>query len=427
MRNRGLNILVIDDDLVDRMAICRHLSKTIFQVNIVEVGTAYQAKSYLSRESFDCVFLDFRLPDTDGLTLVKELRLSGNTLPIIVLTGQGDEQTAVELMKAGASDYLAKSKLSPDSLNRLIRHAMNAYRAEQRVRAAQEQLRQTNHLLKQQNEELESQRKQIERQNIRLQEANHYKSEFLATVSHELRTPLNSIMGFSQILKNQTKGSLNDYQLKMVNCVYTNGENLLDLVNDILDMSTLDANRLELSPHFFDLAVLIKELLVELQFLADEKNLEIRSSVCLHSNIVYSDRQRLKQILLNLLSNAIKFTDTGFVSLAVSTVAKNSIEIVVKDTGIGISQAQQATIFQPFRQGDQTIQRKYGGTGLGLAISHSLVTMMDGLITVDSELGQGSTFRLQIPRELSKSNAHQSNAEAPSQSAQRIRVESERF
>ena len=400
--NETLNVLVIDDDVTDRMAIRRYLAKTPLQATITEAENAQMAGQLLADEIFDCLFLDFRLPDTDGLSFIKQLRLEGNNLPIIVFTGQGDEQTAVELMKAGASDYLSKSRLSPDTLSSLIRHAMTVYRAEQRTRAAQEQLKQTNLLLRQQNQELEDQRQQIEQQNLQLLEANQHKAEFLATVSHELRTPLNSILGFSQILKSQTKGPLNDYQVKMADCIHTNGESLLHLVNDILDMSTIESNRLQLTPHFFDLKVLIQEVLSEMHLMVSQKELAIQSLINLEDGIVYNDRQRLKQILINLLSNAIKFTEQGTIDIEVNGLAKNSLEICVRDTGIGIADEQLSTIFQPFRQVDQSIIRKHAGTGLGLAITHSLVSMMQGWITVSSQIGQGSTFRIQIPRQISE-------------------------
>lgn len=395
-----LRILVIDDDEVDRLAIRRHLSKTSLQVDITEAENAATAKEYLSQANFNCIFLDFRLPDADGLTLVKQLRFEGYRLPIIVLTGQGDEQIAVELMKAGASDYSAKSRLSSESVASIIRNAMRVYRAEQIIQSAQEQLRRTNALLKQQNQELEDQRQQIEQQNLQLLEANRHKSEFLATVTHELRTPLNSIMGFSQILKSQTKGSLNNYQMEMVNRIFSNGESLLNLVNDILDMSTIEASRLDLAPFYFDLDVLFQELISELNLLADKKGLELKLITNLENKTVYNDRRRLKQILVNLISNAIKFTDQGYVQIKVNTLTRNSIEIIVKDTGIGISAEQLRYIFHPFRQGDQTTQRRYPGTGLGLAITHSLVSMMEGFIDVGSEPGVGTTFRVQIPREV---------------------------
>ncbi|MBE7383006.1 MAG: response regulator [Leptolyngbya sp. SIO1E4] len=399
-----LRILIVDDDEVDRMAIRRHLAKTHFTTEITEAGDADTALEYLTQEQYSCVFLDYRLPDTDGISLVKQLRLEGFLVPIIVLTGQGDEQIAVDLMKAGASDYLTKARLSHDTLASLIRSAIKVYRAEQRIRAAQEQLRQTNALLKQQNHELEDQRRQIEQQNLKLQEANQLKSEFLATVTHELRTPLNAIMGFSQILKSQSKGPLTPYQIEMVSRIFTNGESLLNLVNDILDMSVIEAHRLELLPNHFDLSHLVRITLAELKPLAEKKGLDIQVSINVENTEVYNDEYRLKQILVNLISNAIKFTDRGRVVICVTAPASNGIEIRIEDTGIGIEANQLDHIFKPFRQGDQTTTRRHSGTGLGLAITHSLVSMMAGIITVESQVGEGTTFQVQIPRSILKVN-----------------------
>ncbi|MEL6384155.1 MAG: ATP-binding protein [Cyanobacteria bacterium J06626_18] len=393
-----MKVLIVDDDEVDRLAIRRHLTKAAINAEVTEAKDAKTAQNHLGHQSFSCIFLDYRLPDIDGVSLVRQLRENGFSIPIIALTGQGDEQIAVELMKAGASDYLAKSRLSPDSLVRLIRTAMRVYEAEQRTQAAQQQLRQTNILLRQQNRELEEQRHQIQQQNLQLLESNRLKSEFLATVTHEIRTPLNAIMGFSQVLKSEAKGDLNDYQKNMVNRIFTNGENLLALVNDILDMSTIEADRLDLKASHFDLNVLIQATVAELKSLADKKNLDIQVAVNLKEPEVYNDEKRLKQVLINLLSNAIKFTDTGYIKVEVNAIALNSIEIIVEDTGIGIASDQLNRIFQPFRQGDQTTQRKYDGTGLGLAIVYSLVAMMEGIITVESQVGQGTTFKIHIPR-----------------------------
>ncbi|MEM9503898.1 MAG: ATP-binding protein, partial [Cyanobacteria bacterium P01_E01_bin.43] len=163
-----------------------------------------------------------------------------------------------------------------------------------------------------------------------------------------------------------------------------------------------ESNRLQLTPHFFDLKVLIQEVLSEMHWMVSQKELAIQALTNLEDGIVYNDRQRLKQILINLLSNAIKFTEQGTIDIEVNSLAKNSLEICVRDTGIGIADEQLSTIFQPFRQVDQSIIRKHAGTGLGLAITHSLVSMMQGWITVSSQIGQGSTFRIQIPRQISE-------------------------
>lgn len=395
-----LDILLVDDDAVDRMAICRALDRADLAVKVTEVNNAQEAIAHLNHSYYDCVFLDYRLPEQDGLSLIRQWRAEGVTIPLVVLTGQGDEQIAVDLMKAGASDYLVKTRVSPDRLALLLRNAMRVYEAEQREASALAQLQQTNILLTKQNEELEDQRRYIEDQNFKLIEAYRVKSEFLATMSHELRTPLNAILGFSQILDSQSKGPLTSHQAEMVKRIFTNGKNLLSLVNDILDLSKLEAQRLTLTPTSIDLHGLIESTLSDLRSLADGKALTLKSDLNLSDPMVINDEHRLRQVLINLVSNAIKFTDRGQVKISVIDKGPTHITVTVKDTGIGIAKEQLPHIFEAFRQVDQTIRRPRPGTGLGLAIVHSLVTVMGGAIAVTSQLGQGTTFTITLPRQI---------------------------
>ncbi|MEA5450678.1 ATP-binding protein [Leptolyngbya sp. CCNP1308] len=397
----ALEILLVDDDAVDRMAICRALDRADLPVNVTEVTSAEQAIANLSSRTYDCVFLDYRLPEQDGLSLIQQWRTEGVTIPLVVLTGQGDEQIAVDLMKAGASDYLIKTRVSPDRLALLLRNALRMYEAEQREASALAQLQQTNKLLTQQNEELERQRRYIEDQNLKLLEAYRVKSEFLATMSHELRTPLNAILGFSQILDSQSKGPLTPHQAEMIKRIFANGKNLLNLVNDILDLSKLEAQRLTLSLTQVNLYGLVRSTLSDLRSLADGKAITLESTLQLDDPVVENDEHRLRQVLTNLVSNAIKFTERGQVHITLAEVAPDRISLTVADTGIGIAKEQLPHIFEAFRQVDQTIRRPRPGTGLGLAIVNSLVTIMDGTITVSSEPGQGTTFVVTLPRQLS--------------------------
>jgi signal transduction histidine kinase len=400
---KALELLLVDDDAVDRMAICRALARADLVVEVTEVTSAEQAISHLSNRTFDCVFLDYRLPEQDGLSLIHQLRAEGVTIPLVVLTGQGDEQIAVDLMKAGASDYLVKTRVSPDRLALLLRNALRVYEAEQREAKALAQLQQTNVLLTQQNEELERQRRYIEDQNLKLLAAYRVKSEFLATMSHELRTPLNAILGFSQILDSQSKGPLTTHQAEMVRRIFTNGKNLLNLVNDILDLSKLEAQRLSLNPSSVHLHQLVQATLSDLRSLADGKILTLESTLDLTDPVVTNDEHRLRQILINLVSNAIKFTDHGEVHVTLADLPSGSILLTVADTGIGIAEEQLPHIFEAFRQVDQTIRRQRPGTGLGLAIVHSLVTIMGGTVSVASQVGQGTTFEIILPRHISAS------------------------
>ncbi len=401
----ALKLLVVDDDSIDRMALRRALERSHLSFELQEVDSAKAAVDLLKDGDFNCAFLDYQLPDSDGLALVRRLRQLGVAIPLIALTGQGSEETAVSLMKAGASDYLPKSKLSSGTLTRSIQSSLRIYRAELEVVLANQRLRETNELLKQRNQELEAQREQIQRKNLQLVEVSQLKSKFLATMSHELRTPLNAIIGFSQILTRQLKPSVGDRQLDMIQRILTNGQHLLELINDILDLSKIEAGRLDLRVEPLDLSELIHLTVNGLQSLADQKQLEVNLDIGLSNAQVNNDANRLRQVLTNLLSNAIKFTETGFVTVSAREISENLIEIKVADSGIGIAAGDIAHIFNAFHQVDQSVSRKHQGTGLGLAITHLLLEMMQGDISVESEIGHGSCFTVHIPRQIQASPA----------------------
>ncbi len=397
-----LKILIVDDEIVDRMAINRDLKQTDLDIEIAEVNDAKSAIAILKTNNFDCICLDYLLPDWNGLELVKELQKLAIKVPAIVLTGHGNEQIAVELMKAGVYDYLPKSKISPKILARMLKNTIRIHRAEMLADSANQKLRETNELLVTQNQELERQRQRIEVQNQQLQEISQLKSEFLAVMSHELRTPMNAIMGFSQMLLLERHGILTEKQQQMTKRILQNGENLLTIVNEVLDFSKLELGHVELYLEELDLIELVTVTTEELRSLAEKKDLSLEIDLKLARPLIVNDGNCLKRILTNLLSNAIKFTDKGGVKIAVSAGDHETIEIVVRDTGIGIDRANLSDIFEAFRQVDRSITRKHSGTGLGLAITQSLVEIMSGKIEVESMPGQGSTFRVILPRQVVK-------------------------
>ncbi len=245
----------------------------------------------------------------------------------------------------------------------------------------------------------EEQMRAIQVENLQLQEATRLKSQFLAVMSHEMRTPMNAILGFSQLLLRHPYNQFFPPQAKnMVERIFTSARRLLALIEDILDFSKLEAGRLELIPEGFNLAELVTTTTQDLQCLAEQKNLTLDVDIKLQNPSVINDSDRVRQILVNLLSNAIKFTDIGKVSVEVIEV-KDRVALIVKDTGIGMDEADLKHIFQEFRQVNQcTTTRRHGGTGLGLAIVDQLVRLMKGKITVESKLGEGSTFRVELPR-----------------------------
>lgn len=242
----------------------------------------------------------------------------------------------------------------------------------------------------------------IELQNLQLQEMARLKSHFLAVVSHELRSPMNAILGFAQLLLRQSHQPLATNQENMVERILRSGKHLLALIEDILDFSKIEAGQLQLKLEELNLAELITATVEEMRPLAAQKNLALQVDFNLQDSLIYSDSVRLRQILVNLISNAIKFTDAGSVQVKVEELLEDRIAIAVKDTGIGIAEADLKQIFQEFWQVNQSISRKHGGTGLGLAIVDRLVRMMQGKIVVESQLGQGSTFRFELPRRVQR-------------------------
>lgn len=233
-----------------------------------------------------------------------------------------------------------------------------------------------------------------------LERASQYKSEFLANMSHELRTPLNSSLILAKLLADNREGNLSEEQVKFAQTIYSAGNDLLNLINDILDISKVEAGKLELKPQELAVQHLANSLQAVFEPLAQQKKLDFSIEISPQTpDTIYTDRQRLEQILKNLLSNAIKFTDKGSISLHISNNAHDQISFTVKDSGIGIDPSMHEAIFAPFRQVDGTSSRRYGGTGLGLSISRNLAALLGGSINVESARGEGSSFTLLVPRQ----------------------------
>lgn len=236
------------------------------------------------------------------------------------------------------------------------------------------------------------------------EQANKAKSEFMAKMSHEFRTPLNAIIGYSELLKEEFEDSQSSASLKDLSRIILAGKHLLALVNDILDISKIEAGKVDLRLESFDLKQLINEVLITMRTLVEKNGNQLTVIYNDCPGVMMSDPLKLRQILLNLIGNAGKFTHNGQVELHVNGFihkGESWMRFQVKDTGIGISEEDQKKLFQAFVQVDASTTRKYGGTGLGLAITSSFVRIMGGQIHVESELGQGSTFDLQIPTERS--------------------------
>lgn len=249
--------------------------------------------------------------------------------------------------------------------------------------------------------QIEDQLRQIQLQNLELLEADRLKEQFIATMSHELRTPLTAILGFSTLLMRQFHQKFDDQKILLIERILENGRHLLNLIEDILDVTRLRAKQVELQLETFDAINLVITTVEELRSLAEKKNLDLNLQIFQPSIMVTNDRDRLHQILVNLISNAIKFTEVGSVTVQVRSPKRGQLSIAVQDTGIGIAETDLKLIFQEFRQVNQTLARKQGGTGLGLAITKALTELMGGNISVQSQLGQGTSFLVELPSQVS--------------------------
>jgi len=251
-------------------------------------------------------------------------------------------------------------------------------------------------LVEERTAEIERKNQELEEANIRLQEMDRLKSVFLASMSHELRTPLNSIIGFTGILLMELAGPVNDEQKKQLSMVKNSASHLLNLINDVLDISKIEAGKVEISPEEFELKDIIKETADTFSVMASDKGLELVVEVP-EGIRLFKDKRRFKQILMNLLSNAMKFTEHGSVKVLAEADEDKIIRLHVSDTGIGIKKDELGKLFQPFQQIDISLTKKYDGTGLGLYLTKKLVDILGGNISARSEYGKGTEFVINMP------------------------------
>lgn len=261
-----------------------------------------------------------------------------------------------------------------------------------------EQLAALNEELKEQTEELQEQAEELEAQREQVAEANRLKSEFLANMSHELRTPLNSVMALSQLMLSRGVGAKPESDAEHLRIIERNGRNLLNLINEILDLSKIEAGHMEIHCTEFDLRDLVDESLATMRPLIEENGLDLEINMA-DIPRMRSDEERIGQVLVNLLANAIKFTDQGTIGINVTSMDK-TVHIAVSDTGIGISDHDLPHIFEEFRQVDGSTTRQYEGTGLGLAICQKITRLLGGTISAISRMGEGSTFTVSLPLNL---------------------------
>ncbi|MCE2596650.1 response regulator [Motilimonas cestriensis] len=340
---------------------------------------------------------------------------------IAVSINSAQDQEVMHQLLIEAQQTSSKLQLQQDELesaNQTLEEQAQALKqSEEELTLQRDMLEASNSELKSKTIDLEKQRSEVELATEELQKkadqlatASKYKSEFLANMSHELRTPLNSLLLLSETMMMDYHKNLNAEQIEDLKIIHSGGKSLLNLINDILDLSKIEAGKMTISPENVDLERLITGLETQFKAIAKEKNLAFKISMGnLRDVTIHTDVKRLEQILRNFLSNAFKFTVEGEIELSVNRSYLNALNgfcvtFSVKDTGIGIDPKNQSLIFQTFQQIDGSTARNYSGTGLGLAISKELATLLGGSIDVKSSVGQGSEFQCHLPCKVQSSN-----------------------
>lgn len=372
-----MNILLVDDDEVDRLAVGRALRSAGLHATLSEAESVGAAISALGDHAFDCVLLDYQLPGGNGLDVLRIVKGDETGTPVIILTGQGDEQTAVEFMKAGADDYLAKNGLSGDRLAQSIRYATEKRQLER------------------ERDELLVREQQARRDAER---ANAAKDLFLATLSHELRTPLNAMLGWARMLRDRELDRKRVAHGLAV--IERNAAVQLQLINDLLDVSRIISGKLELQMTSVDPIKIVEAAIDAVKPQLDQKQITLHRNFDPNVGPFPADAARLQQVIWNLLSNAIKFSpDAGVIKIQVRRRG-GVVEIRVVDNGRGIPHEFLPQIFDRFTQATASDHRTHGGLGLGLAIVRNLVQMHGGDVSAESDgEGLGACFTVTLPAE----------------------------
>jgi len=367
-------LLIVDDNKVNRLLLSRSVALLGHRTALAENGRV--ALDKLRNEPFDLLLLDIEMPELDGFAVLEQLKIDPKLrdLPVIVTSSIEGLDNIIRCVELGAVDYL------PKPVNQVLLKA--------RIGAILEKKRLRDQLFD-----------EIEEKNRQLELASQNKSQFVSSMSHELRTPLNAIIGLTEMMVTNAARFGTEKALEPLKRVNAAGAHLLGLINQVLDLSKIEAGKLELNPESVNLAPLIDEVVGTAGQLADKNKNRLVVEAEQNLGAVTTDPMRLRQILLNLLGNACKFTKEGEVKLKARRIANGGdwIELAVSDTGIGMTPEQQAKLFAEFTQADSLTARKFGGTGLGLAISRKLARLMGGDVTVASEPGKGSTFTVRLP------------------------------
>ncbi len=400
MLQKKLPILLVDDDEDDYLLtreLLEEIEPTKYGLHWVTDYDAGLAK--LKSGYYDVILIDHYFGGHTGVELVREAVAAGCTAPMILLTGVGGRDIDVAAMQAGAADYLEKGNLTADVLERSIRYAISAAEARRAMQERVADLEEAQRKLEMQGKSLTRLADDLLIARDEARAADRAKSEFLAAMSHELRTPLNAIIGFSEIIKGETFGPVGSVKYRdYANDINESGQHLLGLVNDILDLSKIESETVELQEDKIEIPEIIRSALMLVEHRAEQGGVKLELKLADEQPALRADQRKLKQILVNLLSNAVKFTDPGGeVTLRAWCRMDSGYVFQVVDTGIGMAPEDIPKALSRFGQVDADPDRPYEGTGLGLPLTKALVELHGGTLDLQSKVGVGTTITLRFP------------------------------
>lgn len=381
MAREKLKVLLVEDNPTDALIVKKRVQRDeAFDYEITHVVSGEDALLSLEKARYDVMLLDYNLPRKSGLETLQEIKAKHIEVPVVMITGQGDEAMAAKLIKEGAFDYLPKRENYEDSVPLMIRKTMAEFRAQLERERFQK--------------EIALRKEELEKANEKLRELDRMKSDFVANVAHEIRTPLTIIKGSLDNIEKGFAGEVQPKQKEILKDVFKTVDRLARLINDLLDLSRIEAGKMDLKKGKFNIVELAEEVTKGFEELSRSKKIGINKAFPAASVIVNADRDKLTQVFVNLVGNALKFSDSGEIMIRVIEL-QDEVQIEIQDTGPGIEKDKIDKIFDKFVR---IISEKKEGTGLGLPIAKDIVELHQGRIRVESSPGKGATFIFNIPK-----------------------------